>query len=47
MSPTEKKVMINRNHPDLSINHQCKLVKLSRSAFYYAPVGIDDETLAC
>jgi putative transposase len=46
MSPTEKKVMINRNHPDLSINHQCKLVKLSRSAFYYAPVGIDDETLA-
>jgi len=46
MSPTEKKVMINRNHPDLSINHQCKLVKLSRSAFYYAPVGIDSETLA-
>jgi len=46
MSPTEKKGMINRNHPDLSINHQCKLVKLSRSAFYYAPVGIDSETLA-
>jgi len=46
MSPAEKKVMINRNHPDLSINHQCKLVKLSRSAFYYAPVGIDSETLA-
>ena len=46
MSPTEKKVMINRNHPDLSINHQCKLVKLSRSAFYYASVGLDDETLA-
>jgi putative transposase len=46
MSPTEKKVMINRNHPDLSINQQCKLVKLSRSAFYYASVGLDDETLA-
>jgi putative transposase len=46
MSPAEKKGMINRDHPDLSINHQCKLVKLSRSAFYYAPVGLDDETLA-
>ena len=46
MSPAEKKGMINRNHPDLSINQQCKLVKLSRSAFYYAPVGLDDETLA-
>lgn len=46
MSPAEKKGMINRDHPDLSINQQCKLVKLSRSAFYYAPVGLDDETLA-
>ena len=38
--------MIQRDHPDLSISQQCKLVQLSRSAFYYTPVGIDTETLA-
>lgn len=46
MSPAEKKQMINHDHSDLSISQQCRLVKLSRSAFYYMPVGIDDETLA-
>jgi len=38
--------MIRGDHPDLSISQQCRLVKLSRSAFYYAPVGIDVATLA-
>lgn len=38
--------MIKRDHPQLSISHQCKLVRLSRSAFYYTPVGIDADTLA-
>ena len=37
--------MIQRDHPKLSISQQCKLVSLSRSAFYYAPVGIDADTL--
>ncbi len=37
--------MIQRNHPKLSISQQCKLVSLSRSAFYYTPVGIDATTL--
>ena len=46
MSPAAKKEMIRPEHPELSISRQCRLVKLSRSAFYYAPVGIDDETLA-
>jgi hypothetical protein len=45
MSPTKKKAMIRRDHPDLSISQQCRLVKLSRSAFCYAPVGIDAATL--
>ena len=35
-----------RDHPELSISQQCKLVQLSRSAFYYTPVGIDKSTLA-
>ncbi|MEL7111140.1 MAG: IS3 family transposase [Pseudomonadota bacterium] len=38
--------MIQRDHPDLSISQQCKLVRLSRSAFYYTPVGINTDTLA-
>ena len=45
MSPAEKKSMIRRDHPDLNISQQCRLVKLSRSAFYYTPVGIDEATL--
>ena len=38
--------MVKPDHPDLSITQQCKLVRLSRSAFYYTPDGIDAETLA-
>ncbi|MEM6306820.1 MAG: hypothetical protein AAF701_02390 [Pseudomonadota bacterium] len=45
MSPVKKKQMINRDHPVLSISQQCKLVQLSRSAFYYAPVGVSAEEL--
>ncbi len=46
MSPEKKRAMIKRDHPQLSISQQCRLVRLSRSAFYYAPVGIDADTLA-
>jgi len=46
VSPEKKRAMIIRDHPELSISQQCKLVRLSRSAFYYTPVGIDADTLA-
>ena len=46
MSPAKKRSMIQRDHPDLSISQQCKLVRLLRSAFYYTPVGIDTATLS-
>jgi len=46
MSPAEKKSMVTRDHPNLSIVRQCEILQLSRSAFYYAPVGLDKETLA-
>lgn len=46
MSPAEKKSMVTRDHPNLSIVRQCEILELSRSAFYYAPVGLDKETLA-
>jgi len=37
--------MIKRDHPKLSIIQQCKLVRLSRSAFYSTPLGIGADTL--
>ncbi len=46
MSPEKKRTIIRRDHPDLSISQQCKLVRLSRSAFYYTPVGVNSDTLA-
>lgn len=46
MNPDEKRSMIRPDHPKLSITQQCKLVRLSRSAYYHAPVGIDGDTLA-
>ncbi len=45
MSPARKNAMIHRDHPDLSIIQQCRLVRLGRSAFYDTPVGIDAATL--
>lgn len=38
--------MIDRDNPDLSIGAQCRLLSISRSSFYYAPVGESGENLA-
>ena len=46
MSAEKTRAMINRDHPELSISQQCKLVQLNRSAFYYTPVGIGANTRA-
>ena len=45
MSPADKKSMVTGDHPNLSIVRQCEILQLSRSAFYYTPVGLDEETL--
>lgn len=46
MIPEKKRAMIKRDHPQLSISVQSMLVRLSRSVFYYTPVGIDADILA-
>jgi len=46
VSPKKKRAMIKQDHPELSISQQCKLVRLSRSAFYYTPDGVDGDTLS-
>jgi hypothetical protein len=38
--------MIEREHASLSIAAQCRLVSISRSSFYYAPVPETAQTLA-
>ncbi len=46
MSRGERKATIRRDHPDLSLSRQCRLLSISRSAFYYAPKGESLENLA-
>jgi putative transposase len=46
MSRAERKAMIARETPDLSLSRQCRLLSLSRSSLYYAPKGESAENLA-
>ncbi len=46
MSREERKAMILRDHPDLSLSRQCRLLTISRSSFYCAPKGESPENLA-
>ena len=51
MSRWERKAMITRHHPDLSLSRQCRVLSISRSSFYYAPRhgahgGVSPENLA-
>ncbi len=45
MSPSERKAMVGKDHTDLSLTRQCRLLRISRSALYYTPVGFSAETL--
>ena len=46
MSRGERKAMIARDHPDLSLSQQCRLLMVSRSSFYYASKGESPSGLA-
>ena len=46
MSREERKAMVVRDHPDLSLSRQCRILSISRSSFYYAPKGESPENLA-
>ena len=45
MSRGERKAMIKRDAPGLSLSHQCRLLSISRSSFYYPPRGESVENL--
>ena len=38
--------MIRRNHPNLSLSRQCRLLSISRSSVYRTPKGASAENLA-
>ena len=46
MSRGERKAVIRRDHPGLSLSRQCRLLSISRSSFYYAPKGESPGNLA-
>ena len=46
MSRGERKAMIGRDYPGLSLSRQCRLLMIGRSSFYYAPKGESPENLA-
>ena len=45
MSRPERRAMIVRDHPALSLSRQCRLLSLGRSSLYYTPKGESAETL--
>jgi putative transposase len=45
MSAERRRQMIEPEHPTLSVVRQCELVSISRSSFYYQPVGETAENL--
>jgi putative transposase len=46
MSRGERKAMIAPDRPGLSLSRQCRLLSISRSSFYYTPVGESPENLS-
>jgi len=45
MSRSERKAMVRRDVPGLSLSRQCELVSISRSSLYYRPKGESEENL--
>jgi len=46
MNRGDRKAMIARDHPDLSLSQQCQVLAISRSSFYYTPKGESADNLA-
>ena len=46
MSRSERRALMVRDHPALSLSRQCRLLSINRSSLYYEPKGESAETLA-
>ena len=45
VSREKRRATIRRDHPDLSLSRQCRLLSISRSSLYHAPQGESAENL--
>ena len=45
MSRPERRAMVVRDHPALSLSRQCCLLSIGRSSLYYEPKGESAKTL--
>jgi len=41
----QRRAVVNRRHPSLSVVRQCKLLGISRSGLYYQPAGVSEKDL--
>ena len=46
MSKEQRRKMVDRKHPTLSIVRQCALLGVNRSSLYYRPKGASEEELS-
>ena len=46
MSVEQRRAVVDRRHPSLSVVRQCRLLEISRSGLYYQPIGISEEDIA-
>ena len=45
LSISDRKHLIDKNHPKISINRQCELLQISKGAVYYKPKPLDSYTV--
>ena len=45
LSISDRKHLIEKNHPKISINRQCELLQISKGAVYYKPKPLDSYTV--
>jgi putative transposase len=41
LSLAHKRLLVEPNHPDISLSRQCELLDLARSSLYYKPIAVD------
>jgi putative transposase len=46
MSAAQRRALVDRDDPDLSVAAQCRLLKVARSTLYYQPAPVDADDLA-
>jgi putative transposase len=44
-SVADRRLLVDKNHPEISITRQCKLLQISKGALYYKPKPVDSYTL--